>query len=181
MNANELTPSGWQLQIPPNVDPEPYMNAMGNAQATPNNSFAQWTIFERLENFGDEHGPKRFSFFFIRGEGAATYQALYVSNKALPKIVAIIRPGNGYGGGFTGFERLLLSTMEMHPKGLPDKLLCWYMISNPTLTTLDSPWATIYNLTNFDQTWPKDGEPDFRLALFSRALTGSKETLHNSP
>lgn len=144
------------------------MAAMRFAQATPNNSFAQWTIFERCEGFGDEHGPKRFSFFFIRGEGAATYQALYVSNNVLPKILAIIRPGRGYGGNFSEFERLLLSTMEMHPKGLPDKLLCWYMISNPSLTTLGGPWETIYDLTKFDQTWSKDGEPAFRLALYSR-------------
>lgn len=148
------------------------MAAMEMAQAAPGNSFAQWTIFERLDGFDGKHGPKRFSFFFVRGEGAATYQALYVSNNVLPRILAIIRPGRGYGGNFEEFEDVLLATMMMHGRGLPEKLLHWYMVANPHLNLLHprarNPWTTLYDLNNIERSWSKDGEPDFRLALFAR-------------
>ena len=172
VKSNELTPAGWRPQRPPGIDQERYMAAMTMAQATPGNSFAQWTIFERLEGFGDEYGPKRFSLFFIRGEGAATYQALYVYNKVLPKVLAIIRPGLGCGGNYSDFEHVLLATMKMHSKGLPEKLLYWYMVANPDLTLLgrgaNNPWTDLYDLAAIGESWPKDGEPDFRLALFSK-------------
>lgn len=172
VKANELTPAGWRLQMPPGIDQRRYIRAMTMAQATQDNSFAQWTIFERIGGFGEEYGPKRFSLFFIRGEGAATYQALYGYNKVLPKVLAIIRPGLGYGGNYSDFEHVLLATMKMHSKRLPEKLLYWYMASNPDLNLLDrganNPWADWYDLTTISESWPKDDEPDFRLALFAK-------------
>ena len=172
IDAKELTPAGWQLRLPPGIDREQYIAALNMAHAGPANSFAQWTIFERLKSHGDGHGPKRFSFLFVRGEGAASYQALYVSNNVLPKVLAIIRPGTGYGGNYPDFIKVLLATMNMHTAGLPQQLLHWYMVADPALTLLDrggnNPLTTEYDLKNIGQSWSKDGERDFRLAIFPR-------------
>ena len=66
--------------------------------------FAHWCVFQRKENYGKEHGPSRFSLFYICADGAATYQALYVSHNVAPKILSIIQPGHGFGGNWDNYS-----------------------------------------------------------------------------
>lgn len=47
------------------------------------------SVFERQENFSDEHGVKRFAVIFIGGDGIATYDALFGNkNMVAPLAVA---------------------------------------------------------------------------------------------
>lgn len=88
------------------------------------------------------HGPVRFSLLFIGGEGVATYQALYWSNKTTAKAVAIIHPGTGSGFNWTNFldgEKALGYTVTKNPYGQPDsmishsrELLHWHGYPHPT-------------------------------------------------
>lgn len=80
--------------------------------------FAHWAVYERDENFDDTHGAPRFSLLHICGEGVATYHSLYWSNRQSAKSLAIIQPGNGFGGNWTDFRR-------------KDQPLAWVVLNNP--------------------------------------------------
>ena len=135
VTEKELTPNGWSPELPP---PEEYrtFNMFGVA-----NPFAELLILERQIEFGEDHGPHRFSLLYVCAEGAAAYQAIYVSNDRTPDGIAIIRPGDGFGGnplhfrdtnGFfhrivlnnpAGTPEFLLTDSEIHENGQP--VPCW--------------------------------------------------------
>ena len=59
----ELVPNGWTPQLPPNFDMQRYQHTVGSfANRHP---FATWLVFERLPEFGEDHGPKRFSLLYL--------------------------------------------------------------------------------------------------------------------
>ena len=133
----ELIPNGWQPQIPHHL--------LDNYGKYPNfikPPFAHWALYERKSTYSDMHGPVRFSLLFVGGEGVATYQALYWSNRTTAKAVAIIRPGTGFGGNWTNFldgEKALGYVVNQNPNGQPDciithddGLLKWRNYSRPT-------------------------------------------------
>ena len=65
--------------------------------------FAKWLIFERCTGFGSMHGAQRFSLLYVCADGVAAYRALYMANNYVPKAIAIIQPGYGFGGNYTDF------------------------------------------------------------------------------
>lgn len=86
--------------------------------------FTSWYIFEREPTFGPEHGPERFSLLFLGAEGVAVYETLYLRNAIVPKVIAIISPGTGFGGNYTDFRDpngLLASVMRR--QRLPDYMV----------------------------------------------------------
>jgi hypothetical protein len=96
----ELIPQGWQMQLPPDFDIREYYKYRDVFEKP----FAHWAVYERLEKFDDNNGPKKFSLLYIGGEGVATYQALYWANKKTANAVAIIQPGTGSGFNWTDFR-----------------------------------------------------------------------------
>lgn len=94
-----LIPNGWNPKLPPQFDLDDYSRYRSSW-----NPFVTWTVYELDENRTLEHGRKRFSLLYIGGEGVATYQAIYWSNKTKPKALAIIRPGTGFGLNWTDFR-----------------------------------------------------------------------------
>ena len=85
-------------------------------------SFIHWFIFERKESFTPDHGPDRFSLLYICGEGVSTYDILYNSRDIVPKCVAIVQPGFGFGGNWTDFDDVnghLRRCMDSNSHGLP--------------------------------------------------------------
>jgi hypothetical protein len=117
VEKSELTPNGWQPQFPPNFNLQTYQKYKDDWK-----SFAKWIIYERDENHGEDHGPKRFSLLYIGGEGVATYQALYWSNNATAKALAIIQPGTGFGLNWTDFtdrNGSLAWVVNNNPNGKP--------------------------------------------------------------
>lgn len=111
---SDLTPNGWHRQMPPGMTPEVYMKYI-DLDKKP---FAHWVVYERSEQFDENHGPQRFSLIYIGGEGVATYQALYWSNGLCPKILAIIQPGTAFGHNYTDFSK-------------KDGFLAWVVYNNP--------------------------------------------------
>ncbi len=67
--------------------------------------FALWAVYELDSNLTQkiEGKAERFSILHIRGEGWATFEALYVHNGINPKAITIINPGEGYGDNWTKF------------------------------------------------------------------------------
>lgn len=163
LSRSDLTPIGWIPQRPNSLDSQLYKINMQSAMHDKSGPFAIWAIFERLPEFTDQHGPSRFSFINIRGEACATYQAIYVANNVLPKIVTNIRPGTGFGGNFNNFEEVFMETMLMHQQGLPRHLLSWHSVGNPSNYFSDTYEVIV------EGPFSKDGEPDMELTLFSRS------------
>jgi hypothetical protein len=117
---SELTPSGWLPQFPPNFNLQEYNRFKDTWKP-----FINWTVYERDENRGDEHGPKRFSLLYLGGEGVATYQALYWSNRTFAKALAIIQPGTSFGLNWTDFRDkngALAWVVNNNPAGQPQTI-----------------------------------------------------------
>ncbi len=120
LTPRELTPNGWQPQPPPRTDPQRYTRFRDKWQP-----FAHWTVYERDAHREETHGPKRFSLIYIGGEGVATYQAIYWSNRAAPRALAIIQPGTGFGLNWTDFTKKdghLAWVVGQNPYGQPDTI-----------------------------------------------------------
>jgi len=165
LHPTDLTPTGWRLQIPECLDADVYQRLVVDALSDGTRPFAMWSIFERLPELSDAHGPQRFSLLYVRGEGCATYQALYNSNCVLPKVMALVRPGTGFGGNFGNFEQALLEVMESHPLGLPMQLLSWHSkrSSAPFANCLQERY-----LQRILGPLGKDGESEFVMSLFNK-------------
>lgn len=126
VNMEELIPNGWVEKLPKRLKMgrramEDIRKLVGIQKV-----FAHWTVYERDENFEDTHGAPRFSLLYICGEGVATYQALYWSNRQSAKSLAIIQPGTGWGGNWTDFgqkDQHLAWVVLNNPYGTPDKIL----------------------------------------------------------
>ena len=121
VQQEELIPNGWQPQVPRHLlsDYSKYPDYVKPP-------FAHWAIYERKPEYSETHGPVRFSLLYIGGEGVATYQALYWSNRTTAKAIAIVRPGTGFGFNWTNFldgEKALGYVVIQNPHGQPDFIL----------------------------------------------------------
>jgi len=88
--------------------------------------FALWGVYERVSPGLAGHRPERFSVLYVCGDGAAVYQALYYSNSACPKAIALISPGEGFGHNWTNFfdpRRVFARSVRMNPAGTPEYLM----------------------------------------------------------
>jgi hypothetical protein len=101
ISQNELIPNGWKIKIKPNLieeNPNIYYSTWTKKP------FCEWIIFERNSDRDESYNPKRFSLLYLCADGAAAYQAIYLSNKIRPKIITIIQPGEDFGGNYTVFR-----------------------------------------------------------------------------
>lgn len=121
VKSSELVPDGWQPSRPLITDGNPaaYRSLMPEP-------FALWAIYERLPDFDHFHGPLRFSLLHICGDGVATYEALYNAQEIQPDVLAIIRPGTGFGLNWTDFrddQKILARIAFQNRGGKPRYLL----------------------------------------------------------
>lgn len=89
-------------------------------------AYAYWTIWQRTAEFGEEHGPKRFSLFNLCADGVASFDALYYTWKTKPLVFCIIRPGTGYGLNWTDFREpghIMHRLAMKNPAGTPEYML----------------------------------------------------------
>ena len=88
--------------------------------------FCHWFIFARDDSFTDTHGPERFSLMYICAEGVTAYELFYNSREIMPKCVAIIQPGEGFGVNWTDFHKVgapLYQALKSNPAGLPEMIV----------------------------------------------------------
>jgi hypothetical protein len=170
ITKSELIPHGWSPQIPSGLETEfhkRYIDAVQRSGVNFENLFSKWMVFERDPELNETHGPKRFSLLFIRGEGAASYQALYITNRVLPKVIALVRPGEGFGGNYNDFSQVLLQTILMHEDGLPSNLLAWHPNDKSQLNE-DSLWSDYYDKNPISEAFSKDHDHHFKMSLYPR-------------
>ena len=118
---DELVPNGWHPEILPGPDENPR-----KLQSSIEEPYCIWAIMERLADFDEGHGPKRFSLLYLCADGAASYQALYNSNGFVPLILSIIRPVHSFGGNYTDFtnpQGILARSVKANKTGMPEFLL----------------------------------------------------------
>lgn len=118
VKQKELIPNGWIPKLPPHINMQKYFTYENLWKP-----FIRWIVYERDEDKGEEHGPKKFSLLYLGGEGVATYQALYWTNKTHPKAIAIIQPGTGFGANWTDFRDIngpLAWVIYENAYGMPD-------------------------------------------------------------
>ncbi len=100
IQKNQFIPSAWKKLVRPDSEERERMDLCKTFMKPP---LAHWAVYERDLDCSETHGPERISLFFIGGDGAFTYQALYLHRKITPKILAVIQPGHGFGGNYTDF------------------------------------------------------------------------------
>lgn len=114
--------AAWEsIHLDPGLDGEPGRYAERRVE-----QYAYWCIFERLTELPDEHGPEAFSLLYLGMDGVAAFQALYVAHQAVPAVVCIIQPGEGFGGNWTHFfdaRQIFSRTVLNNSAGQPEFLL----------------------------------------------------------
>lgn len=148
VNESELNPTGFKPRRPTILDAADYPVPEGAR----NYPFASWFVWERIKDFGKDHGPSRFSFLYLRADGAAAYQVLFQGNKCKPNIVCSIRPGRG-GLTSSNFDEILLQCIDMNPKGRPEFMSLWDGSMGE-----DSVWREICDFENPVSETTKDRE-----------------------
>lgn len=100
ISENQLAPNGMKIMVYPDQEE---MKSLEFHRSFMKEPFAQWAVYERDTDLSESHGPSRISLLFICGDGALTYQTLYLQNGIVPTIMAVIQPGHGFGGNYTNF------------------------------------------------------------------------------
>lgn len=96
IDKNELTKNGWKMHID-NFKPN-YFFVDKNVEP-----FCLVTIFERNDEYTDEHGSKRFVLINLFADGIASYDALFANNNF--KISAVLIQDHGFGGNYDRFGK----------------------------------------------------------------------------
>ena len=163
LKESDLVPNGWTPQLPPNLDLERYQYVV-NKQP-----FATWMVFERLPEFGDDHGPKRFSLLYLCADGVAAYQALYWTHCVCPKAIAIIQPGTGFGCNWTDFfmAKEPFHWMVSHnPAGMPEFVYCGYWSCFTATSPKDKPDHINFDWPGYSYWQPAVGYPQREVFIY---------------
>jgi hypothetical protein len=122
----ELLPEKWPL---PASDRDPHSNEYSSLRFESwivKDRFCIWAIFQRKTDFPSSHGPERFSLLYLSAEGLTVFTEIYGKYKIVPKAIAIIQPGHGFGANWTNFEdpkAIFPRTVLSNPNGQPEMLL----------------------------------------------------------
>lgn len=110
---------------PTEKDGNPFMY-MDHARFFPF-AHASWIVLERHPDYDDTHGPKRFSFFFLCGDGPASFDLLYYHFQVRPIAVCIIWPGMDNWTFYPGVGRIYHRLAMNNPAGAPLYLLQYWV------------------------------------------------------
>ena len=172
LTETELVPNGWTPQIPPHFNLERYRDRVSHfANRHP---FATWMVLERLPEFGEDHGPKRFSLLFLCADGVAAYQALYWTNQMKPRAIAIIQPGTGFGGNWTDFFKKddpFYWTVSHNPAGMPDYVYCGYWSQSATANTANPETMQLrFDWPEYQFMEPAVGYPIHEVVIYKKTM-----------
>jgi hypothetical protein len=97
----ELAPENWRPSFQPALSTFERDVMSDVTRAARKEPFCKWFVFERNAERSPDHGPARFSLLYLRADGIAAYEPLYVRNKCRPWGLALIRSDTGFSGGYT--------------------------------------------------------------------------------
>lgn len=97
--------------------------------------FSVLTVFEPLPEQSERIRPpqstqidvlERFVFLFICDDGNTAFQKYYFSHRVRPKGIAIIQPGDAFGGNWTSYgreEKVFSRAVHNNHAGVPDVII----------------------------------------------------------
>ena len=87
--------------------------------------FAYWVVWERKQEFTDDHGPERLSLLHLCAEGVTAYRRLYIKQRIAPKYLTIIQPGHGFGCNWTDYTEVAspMHQTVMSSRKIPEFLI----------------------------------------------------------
>jgi len=97
--------------------------------------FIASSTWNRQTEFNEEHGPARFSLWFIRLEAVTAYRELYVQHRVAPQCLVDVCPGLAFGGNYRGYSEALEVALFENPAGLPRHSLTDLESSDPANQT----------------------------------------------
>jgi hypothetical protein len=77
------------------LPPVPRVDYADRRRDVPLPSLVVWSVLERSDGMGEDHGPRRISVLAIAGEGIAVYRSLY-GGRVPP--YAVVVQDHGFGG-----------------------------------------------------------------------------------
>ena len=117
LRQDEITPQGWR----PHIAVRPRYSF---ANVSP---FAVWAVLERLDDFGEDHGPHRICILHICGDGFATFDALFCQGHG-SGVHGVLLQDHGFGGDWGSFGQngylFQLAARFAKPK--------WLLVANNT-------------------------------------------------
>lgn len=119
---HELAPNGWRLPLLNENDGEPG-RCFDHIAKKP---FCIWSVLQRSPHHASMNISYRYSLLYLCADAVAAFHALYIFNRATPKAVAIIQPGEGFGRNWTSFgnpDAIFSRSVHDNPYGQPDYLL----------------------------------------------------------
>ena len=110
----EMSPKGWK----PHYHPTPRDIEAMKDFVDPSGSYCLVFVFEREEQYGDEHGCNRFAVIAFKADAIATYDALFANNNKVPDILILQDHGFGcnyniFGGG--GALNMIADAVKQYP------------------------------------------------------------------
>ncbi len=157
---DKVIPEGWSPPLTPTGEDDK-LDELQEAQSkcVP---FGHWSIWERNDS---SQGPRYISLFYLAGEACDTYMGLYNRTGIRPRILSIIQPGSGLGGGWTPIESdsgFFKRVVAANPAGLPEYLLhggeggeggegfyeepCWQEYQSERIVQLPERYAGLWQL-----------------------------------
>ena len=85
--------------------------------------FVVWSVYQRLPNFSDNHGPENFEIIFAQCEAIETYTSIFSARAIVPKYFLHICPGLAFGGNFNEYIPELKGALIDNDGGLPEFML----------------------------------------------------------
>lgn len=96
---SDITPQGWRPHYMPSKE---QLEEMNNFIRT-HTSYCLVFVFERTEEYTDEHGTNRFAVICLKADGIATYDAVFANRRKAPAL--LILQDHGFGGNYNWFGR----------------------------------------------------------------------------
>jgi hypothetical protein len=117
LTIKDLTPDGWLNHI---TLTSKQLAKMKEISTSP---FGFINILERKNEFGDDHGAKRFAVLYLGADGIATYDALFGNHILQPHLLVL--EDHGFGGNYDKFGRGGLMEKIAKMTGIyPKMILC---------------------------------------------------------
>lgn len=67
--------------------------------------YAALYVFERLPEFGDDHGARRFALIYLKADGFAAYDALFCQHGSIARPFCVVVQDHGFGGNWNRWDR----------------------------------------------------------------------------
>jgi|YNPMSStandDraft_1061717.scaffolds.fasta_scaffold11585_3 hypothetical protein len=118
LNPSELVPGPLQ----PHVRLDEVWNSFVFVRN--DQGYAALFVYERLPDFGEDHGAKRFALLYLKADGYAAYDALFCQQSSIARPFCVVVQDHAFGGNWSHWSRGgMLEVIARRAGVLPQLLL----------------------------------------------------------